>query len=83
MQQRDIGVITPYNGQVEELRSILTVPYPGVEVRTVDGFQGREKEAIVISLVRCNARRIVGFLAEERRMNVAGACGMSLAQMCV
>ena len=42
-----------------------------LEVGTVDGFQGREKEAIVISLVRSNRRHEVGFLSEDRRMNVA------------
>jgi superfamily I DNA and/or RNA helicase len=42
-----------------------------VEINSVDGFQGREKEAILISLVRCNVRGEVGFLAETRRMNVA------------
>ena len=42
-----------------------------LEVGTVDGFQGREKEAIVISMVRSNPRRSVGFLCEARRMNVA------------
>ena len=42
-----------------------------MEVDTVDGFQGREKEAIVISLVRSNDEGEVGFLAETRRMNVA------------
>ena len=52
-------MITPYNGQVEELREILAAEHGAVEVRTVDGFQGREKEAIIISLVRCNARRVV------------------------
>jgi ATP-dependent RNA/DNA helicase IGHMBP2 len=71
VEQRDIGVITPYNGQVDLIRSKLADDFANVEVRTVDGFQGREKEAVVISMVRCNVRRTVGFLAEKRRMNVA------------
>ena len=52
--------------------------WPGaaaVEVSTVDGFQGREKEAIVVSMVRSNARRAVGLLCERRRMNVAVTAG--------
>ena len=45
--------------------------YPGLEVRTVDGFQGREKEAVILTLVRSNPAHTVGFLAERRRINVA------------
>ncbi|HLQ39135.1 MAG TPA: IGHMBP2 family helicase [Planctomycetota bacterium] len=65
----DIGVITPYNAQVQLLRSQLAVP--GLEIGTVDGLQGREKEAVVISLVRSNEQGEVGFLADLRRLNVA------------
>lgn len=67
----DIAVITPYNAQVGLLRSRLLDAHPGIEVGSVDGFQGREKEAVVISLVRSNPRGEVGFLADERRLNVA------------
>jgi superfamily I DNA and/or RNA helicase len=44
---------------------------PGLEIDTVDGFQGREKEAVVISLVRSNVEGEIGFLGDIRRMNVA------------
>ncbi len=63
-----IGIITPYSAQVRTLRMLLPET---VEVNSVDGFQGREKECIVISLVRSNSKGDVGFLAETRRMNVA------------
>ena len=66
-----IGVITPYSAQVRALRDRLAALGPDIEVDTVDGFQGREKEALVISLVRSNDRGEVGFLADVRRMNVA------------
>lgn len=66
---RDLGVITPYAAQVRLLRSLLTVE--GLEIDSVDGFQGREKEAIVISLVRSNRQGEIGFLGDVRRMNVA------------
>jgi ATP-dependent RNA/DNA helicase IGHMBP2 len=65
----DMAVITPYSAQVRLLRQQLAVP--GVEVDSVDGFQGREKEAVLISLVRSNAEGEIGFLADVRRMNVA------------
>lgn len=65
-----IGVITPYQGQVGLLRGLLS-RHGGLEVGTVDGFQGREKEAIIFSMVRSNDEREVGFLKEDRRTNVA------------
>lgn len=68
-----IGVISPYSGQVKLLRSKLrgSLSGRGLEISTVDSFQGREKEAIVISLVRSNDRGSVGFLSDSRRLNVA------------
>ncbi|MFY9341967.1 MAG: IGHMBP2 family helicase, partial [Planctomycetota bacterium] len=65
-----IAVITPYNAQVQLLRARLGGEI-GLEIGTVDGLQGREKEAVVVSLVRSNERGEVGFLAELRRLNVA------------
>jgi ATP-dependent RNA/DNA helicase IGHMBP2 len=65
----DIAVISPYAAQVRHLRD--NAPHPDVEIDTVDGFQGREKEAVIVSLVRSNVLGDVGFLAETRRMNVA------------
>jgi ATP-dependent RNA/DNA helicase IGHMBP2 len=56
---------------VAVLRNKLKPLYPAVEIGSVDGFQGREKEAVVLSLVRSNSSREVGFLAEDRRLNVA------------
>ena len=64
-----IGVITPYAAQARLLREKLLMS--DLEIDTVDGFQGREKEAIVISLVRSNERGEIGFLSDLRRMNVA------------
>ncbi|KAI8920581.1 P-loop containing nucleoside triphosphate hydrolase protein [Entophlyctis helioformis] len=67
----DIAVITPYNAQVALLRAMLRDTYPDLEIGSVDGFQGREKDAVVISLVRSNPDGDVGFLADRRRLNVA------------
>ena len=66
---RDIALIAPYGAQVRLLREQLDSP--GLEIDSVDGFQGREKEAVVISLVRSNPKGDIGFLADIRRMNVA------------
>ena len=65
----EIAVITPYAAQARRLRELI--PDEAVEIDTVDGFQGREKEAIVISLVRSNTQGELGFLTDTRRMNVA------------
>jgi superfamily I DNA and/or RNA helicase len=68
----ELGVITPYDAQVRALRERLRdACHAGLEIASVDGFQGREKEAIVVDLVRCNERAELGFLRDRRRMNVA------------
>ncbi|EAU31317.1 conserved hypothetical protein [Aspergillus terreus NIH2624] len=71
VRPEDIAVITPYNGQLAVLSQMLREKYPGLELGSVDGFQGREKEAVVVSLVRSNSKHEVGFLGERRRLNVA------------
>ncbi|XP_065654259.1 DNA-binding protein SMUBP-2 isoform X2 [Hydra vulgaris] len=68
---KDIGIITPYNLQVELLRQSINQVNSQIEINSVDGFQGREKEAILISMVRSNDSGEVGFLSEDRRINVA------------
>jgi senataxin len=70
----DIGVITPYKRQVHHLRSAFRNRYKNgykkdVEINTVDGFQGREKDAIIFSCVR--SEESIGFLDDMRRLNVA------------
>lgn len=69
----DVGVISPYSRQVGLLRGKLRGRYSGaeVEIATVDSFQGREKEVICLSLVRSNQAGSVGFLSDDRRLNVA------------
>lgn len=64
-----LAVLSPYVAQVRALKDLLRAE--GLEIGTVDGFQGREKEAVIISLVRSNERGEVGFLSDIRRMNVA------------
>jgi superfamily I DNA and/or RNA helicase len=73
----ELGIIAPYSAQVgflRELRAEAGVETPEllkIEISTVDGFQGREKDAIVLSATRSNEKGDVGFLADKRRMNVA------------
>lgn len=69
----DIGIITPYAAQVTCLKMMRNkdAKLKDLEISTVDGFQGREKEAIIISMVRSNSKKEVGFLSDHRRMNVA------------
>ena len=77
LEPSDIGVITPYSAQVSTIKSRFEelmdkgVFIDSPEVSTVDGFQGREKEVIIISTVRSNKQSEIGFLSDERRMNVA------------
>ncbi len=67
-----VGVITPYLSQTRRIRRGLDREgLEAVEVKSVDGFQGREKEVIVISFVRSNVAHSVGFVADARRLNVA------------
>jgi ATP-dependent RNA/DNA helicase IGHMBP2 len=70
VRAQDIALISPYDGQVQKLRQILA-DQPELEIDTVDGFQGREKEAVVLSLVRSNDSGELGFVADIRRINVA------------
>ena len=69
VQPQDIAIITPYTAQVRKLEEARR--NDAVETGSIDGFQGREKEAIIISLVRCNTNNEIGFLSDTRRMNVA------------
>jgi DNA polymerase alpha-associated DNA helicase A len=71
VKTEDIAVITPYNGQLALLSGLLKDTFSGIELGSVDGFQGREKEAVIVSLVRSNEEGEVGFLADKRRLNVA------------
>ncbi|MBO6288350.1 MAG: AAA family ATPase [Prevotella sp.] len=76
-EQVDVGIISPYRAQVQYLRQLIRKreffkPYRHlISVNTVDGFQGQERDVILISLVRANDDGQIGFLSDLRRMNVA------------
>lgn len=67
----DIGIITPYNAQVSILKSLFLKNDINIEINTVDGFQGREKQVILLSCVRSNKKAEIGFLSDIRRLNVS------------
>merc|ERR1719507_1925779 len=73
-----IGIITPYEGQRSHLVNCMQYQgslhakiYQSIEIASVDAFQGREKDIIIISCVRSNEHQGIGFLADPRRLNVA------------
>jgi hypothetical protein len=67
----EIGIVTPYSAQVRLIKErCCCSPFVEVEVASVDGFQGREKQVIIFSCVRANASGNLGFLADPRRVNV-------------
>uniref|UniRef100_T1L4Q6 FHA domain-containing protein n=2 Tax=Tetranychus urticae TaxID=32264 RepID=T1L4Q6_TETUR len=68
-----VGIITPYQGQKKLLSNKLEKNYPNVDVNTIDGFQGQERDVIIISLVRDFSKRDcgIGFLGSANRLNVA------------
>ena len=76
-ERLDVGIISPYRAQVQLLRQLLRKneffkPFRRlIAINTVDGFQGQERDIIVISLVRSNEEGKIGFLRDLRRMNVA------------
>jgi hypothetical protein len=71
LNPNDIGIISPYSGQVRLIGQMMPEDLEGVEVKSVDGYQGREKEIIILSTVRSNSDGNIGFLKDSRRLNVA------------
>ncbi|NAT10851.1 IGHMBP2 family helicase [ANME-1 cluster archaeon AG-394-G06] len=69
IRPEDIAVISPYDDQVALIKRMLHVE--GLEIKTVDGFQGREKEVVIVSFVRSNKSGTIGFLKDLRRLNVS------------
>ena len=72
-------MISPYKSQVRKVKNNLgpicrkqgVSPFDTIEVNTVDAFQGREKDVIIFNCVRANSEKQLGFLTDERRLNVA------------
>ena len=78
VRPEQIGIITPYHAQRGYVSSYMarngalrTDLYDDIEVASVDAFQGREKDIIILSCVRSNEKQGIGFLKDQRRLNVA------------
>lgn len=69
LEAENIGILSPYSAQVQRMRALAGDE--GFEINSIDGFQGREKDAIIVTLVRSNDSRDIGFLSDLRRLNVA------------
>ncbi|QSE96072.1 AAA domain-containing protein [Fulvivirga lutea] len=73
-KELSVGIIAPYSAQITRLKERIEAPegFEGkLSINTIDGFQGQERDIIYISMVRSNEKGEIGFLANERRMNVA------------
>jgi len=66
-EKLEITVLTPYTRQVSALKDLVP---KDVQVFTIDSFQGRESDIVIFSTVRCNVERDIGFVEDERRLNV-------------
>ncbi len=71
IKEYQLGIISPYKAQVHMIRTNLEKRNINIQTDSVDGFQGQEKDVIIISLVRCNDEGNLGFLKDTRRLNVA------------
>ncbi|KAL3309675.1 hypothetical protein Ciccas_011776 [Cichlidogyrus casuarinus] len=71
VSQKSVGIVTPYVAQKAYLQNLLNASKLKVELDSIDGYQGREKDYIIFSCVRSNMSGCIGFLKEPRRLNVA------------
>ena len=69
--KQKFGFVSPYQGQIQKLKNDLTPLGVNENVKTIDSWQGREKEFMIFSAVRCNNEGKIGFLENRRRINVA------------
>ena len=69
--EEHVAVISFYAEQIHQINTALKSKYPNIRVNTVDGFQGGESDIIIISCVRANLDKQIGFLKDAKRLNVA------------